>query len=272
MKKFKLLQISLVIFLISFLFLPLANAEEIIKDQNRVYSIFISDVAVKTGYTVNPFEDEIKLSLIPDLFLEPTRVQVMELHEPMPMPWNLDKVSEIYQFDFQNKDAYDNHSPFIIQMSYEGDDDNLKQVYFYNKIKNTWDPLPTTDYAGENMVRSIIHLPYARLAVFSNPEAMAVGNASWYKFKGGNFAASPDFPRGSKLLVKNLENNKEVEIVVNDYGPDRGLHPDRVIDLDKVAFSKIASVGDGIIKVSVNPIYIAPRPQESVLGLKFPVV
>ncbi|MFH1326010.1 MAG: RlpA-like double-psi beta-barrel domain-containing protein [Candidatus Falkowbacteria bacterium] len=265
MKKNQFWQASLIIFLSVFLFLPQVSAEEI---QNRDYSIFISDAAVKAGYTVAPFEDKIKLSLIPDLFLEPTRVQVMELHEPMLMPWNLDRVSEIYQFDFQNKNAYDNHRPFIIQMSYDGDDDNLKQVYFFNKIANSWDPLPTTDFVGENMIRSVIHLPYARIAVFSNPEVMSVGNASWYKYKNGNFAASPDFPKGSKLLVKNLENGKSIEVEINDYGPDRNLHPDRVIDLDKVAFSKIASVRDGIIKVGVDPLYIAPRPTGSVLGVK----
>ena len=39
---------------------------------------------------------------------------------------------------------------------------------------------------------------------------------------------------------------------VNDYGPDRTVFPDRIIDLDKVAFAKLASLGAGVIQVQVK--------------------
>jgi rare lipoprotein A (peptidoglycan hydrolase) len=39
---------------------------------------------------------------------------------------------------------------------------------------------------------------------------------------------------------------------VNDWGPDRSVHPDRVIDLDSVAFKKLASLGAGVIDVRVQ--------------------
>jgi len=57
-----------------------------------------------------------------------------------------------------------------------------------------------------------------------------------------------------------------VDVEINDYGPDRGLHPDRVIDLDKVAFQKISSLGAGIINVRVEPLYVA-EDSGSVLGV-----
>lgn len=85
---------------------------------------------------------------------------------------------------------------------------------------------------------------------------MTQGIASWYKYKNGLFAASPDYPKGSVLKVTNLANNKSVEVTVNDYGPDRNIHPDRVIDLDYVAFSEIASPGAGLISVKVEPVSI----------------
>ena len=85
---------------------------------------------------------------------------------------------------------------------------------------------------------------------------MSQGIASWYKYKNGLFAASPDYPKGSVLRVTNLANNKSVEVTVNDYGPDRNIHPDRVIDLDYVAFSQIASPGAGLISVKVDPVSI----------------
>jgi len=95
---------------------------------------------------------------------------------------------------------------------------------------------------------------------------MTSGRASWYGYKGGNFAASPDFPKGSKLRVYNIENNKFVDVEINDYGPDRSLHPDRAIDLDKVAFAQIASLGEGIIDVKIEPLLIA-KENGMVLGV-----
>ena len=222
---------------------------------------------IAKGYTVTAFEDNIKLSLIPGILDESTGVDVLELHEPMDEPWQFDRVSEIYQFEFRNKQAYDNEKPFIIQIKYSSSDDSLKQVYYFDKNFGSWQPLPTKDYSQENMARAYIHLPFARVAVFSNADVMSVGRASWYAYKGGDFAASPDFPKGSMLNVTNLANGKTVKVKVNDWGPDRKVHPDRVLDLDKVAFQKIASLGDGVIDVEVEPIFI-PEENGRVLGIK----
>lgn len=93
------------------------------------------------------------------------------------------------------------------------------------------------------------------------------GHASWYAYKGCNCAASPDFPKGSYVKVTNLKDPaKSVVVRINDYGPDRKIFPERVIDLDKVAFRKLASLGSGVIDVKVEPVEkvalttIAPTP------------
>ncbi len=84
---------------------------------------------------------------------------------------------------------------------------------------------------------------------------MLSGKASWYSYKNGLFAASPDFIAGTKLKVTSVNNpNKIVVVTVNDYGPDRKIYPDRVIDLDKVAFAQLAPLGAGIIDVVVEPV------------------
>ena len=58
--------------------------------------------------------------------------------------------------------------------------------------------------------------------------------------------AHRSLPFGTKLLVKNLANGKEVEVTVNDRGPyATGVE----LDLSKSAFSAIASTGAGIITV-----------------------
>ena len=234
---------------------------------NREYFIRLDKATIAKGYTVTAFDDALKLSLVPGVLLESTGVDVWEINEPMDTPWNLDKTSQVYQFEFRNKNAYDNHKPFYIQFSYEESTDNYKQVYFYDKNYSAWRPLPTRDFPKEKFVRSLIHLPFARIVVLSNPDILTLGQASWYAYKGGNFAASPDFPKGSKLRVHNQANGKFVDVEVNDFGPDRKLHPDRAIDLDKVAFRKIATLGTGVINVNVEPLKIEPDTSGRVLGI-----
>lgn len=247
----KILFTALFLLLFSFA----ANAEG---EENRNYHINLDKNTIAKGYTVSAFDNALKLSLVPGILNESTGVEVVELNEKSDMPWQLEKLSKVYQFEFKNKIAYDNHKPFYIQFSYATSTDLLKQVFYFDKNFNSWRPLPTIDFPKEKFVRSLIHLPYARIAVFENPNALAVGKASWYKYKSGNFAASPDFPKGSKVRVYNVDNGKFVDVVINDYGPDRRLHPDRVIDLDKVAFQKIASLGAGIINVRVEPLSVIP--------------
>jgi len=268
---FKYFSKKLFLFIIPLVFLAggfclAVDSEEAVNPQ---YSIYLDKATIAKGYTVSAFDDALKLSLVPGILDEDTGVDVLQLNEEIPAPWQFEKISDIYQFEFRNKSAYDNHKPFYIQFSYTEDSDDLKQVFYYDKNYGSWKPLPTTDYPEENFVRSLIHLPFARIAVFSNPEILSVGKASWYRYKGGNFTASPDFPKGSILRVTNLDdkNKPSVNVEVNDYGPDRALHSDRVVDLDAVAFNKIASTRDGIINVKVEPILIKSE-EEHVLGEK----
>ncbi|MFZ2188460.1 MAG: G5 domain-containing protein [Candidatus Moraniibacteriota bacterium] len=77
------------------------------------------------------------------------------------------------------------------------------------------------------------------------------GQGTWYAWKGGLFAASTTIPKGSYARVTNTANGKSVMVQINDYGPQgKG----RIIDLDKVAFAKIASLGAGVIGVKVEEV------------------
>lgn len=77
------------------------------------------------------------------------------------------------------------------------------------------------------------------------------GLASWYAWTGTLAAANPWLPKGSYVKVTNVDNGKSVIVVINDRGP---FVPGRIIDLDKVAFAKIASVGAGVINVKMEEI------------------
>lgn len=77
------------------------------------------------------------------------------------------------------------------------------------------------------------------------------GAASWYAFTGTMAAANPWLPIGSYVKVTNMDNGKTVIVRINDRGP---FVPGRIIDLDKVAFQKIASIGAGVINVKMEEI------------------
>lgn len=77
------------------------------------------------------------------------------------------------------------------------------------------------------------------------------GQGTWYAFKGGMFAASTTIPRGAYAKVTSLSSGKSVIVQINDYGPQgKG----RIIDLDKVAFEKLAPLGAGVIGVKVEQV------------------
>lgn len=77
------------------------------------------------------------------------------------------------------------------------------------------------------------------------------GAASWYAYTGTLSAANPWLPMGSSVRVTNIENGKSVIVKINDRGP---FAPGRIIDLDKVAFARIASIGQGVINVKMEEI------------------
>lgn len=84
---------------------------------------------------------------------------------------------------------------------------------------------------------------------------MKEGKASWYAYKKCLCAASPDFPKGTRVRVRSVSDPAKFVVVrINDWGPERDKHPERAIDLDAVAFKKLAPLGAGVISVTVEPL------------------
>lgn len=77
------------------------------------------------------------------------------------------------------------------------------------------------------------------------------GMASWYSHTGTMSAANPWLPIGSYVRVTNKDNGKSVIVRINDRGP---FGNGRIIDLDKVAFAKIANLGQGVAEVKMEVI------------------
>lgn len=211
-----------------------------------VNPVEIHAIKSTNGASISSFADAFKIIFSAKSASIELAATTTIIAEEIKQPWRLEKLSKIYQFELSTT------TPIKLEIAYEETSNYLKTVYFFDKTKNIWRPLPTKDLVDKKIAQAEINLPFARVAVFADPDILMIGKSSWYKYKTGDYAASPDFPKGAKLRVYNLDNEKFVDVEVNDFGPERNLFPDRVIDLEKTAFAKIASVKSGIIKVRVE--------------------
>lgn len=221
------------------------------------YNLHVDTPTLSRGYTAKPFNGNFRVGIFPEVLNEETDIVFKEFSQPElwhPVPFAMEYQTNIYEYDIKNQAAFKNEKPVIIEIKYPEGTPANKEAYFWNKPTGEWVLMPTEDFPSENKVRAIIHLPYARIALFAYPDKMEYGYASWYKYKDCDCAASTEYPKGTELEVTNLDNNKMIIITVNDYGPEKEIHPNRNIDLDLTAFKKIADKTLGIIPVRVVPV------------------
>ncbi len=105
------------------------------------------------------------------------------------------------------------------------------------------------------------------------------GMASWYgkPFHGRKTAsgitynmykltaAHKTLPMGTILKVKNLSNNKTIEVQINDRGP---FSENRVIDLSYAAAKELGILGPGTAPVEIKAIDTQPEPDHRVTRAK----
>src|SRR3989339_353389 len=162
----------------------------------------------------------------------------------------LDKVNQLY---CQYNPAKVNYE---LNIPYELSEKNAKMAYYFDESlepEGQWLPLESYDDSKSGQVTAIIDKPAGQIALFIFPDQW-VGEASWYAWQDGLFAASRDFPQGTRLRVTNQsagENRgKAVIVTVNDYGPQ--LWTGRIIDLDKEAYESIGNLKGGVMPVKLE--------------------
>lgn len=129
-----------------------------------------------------------------------------------------------------------------------------RSIWLFDKTLQSWQRIKSFSNFELQKITALVDSPRAILAVFQKKEPMLDGRASWYKYKDCDCAASPDYPKGTKLLVTNTDNGKSVIVTINDWGPERDKFPNRVIDLDVTAFKKIANKRLGTCPVKIEKI------------------
>lgn len=236
--------------------LPIA-AQEQTSDLVEETTTTISAERVVKGQTITVGQDELRLGVFPTVLTAPTAITVKRrLPAAAPaLPAGGVALSDYWEIDVADDATVSGKRPFVLQLHIQNPQ-GLPRVLSWQG--NGWRELPVTR-VDSTTVRVFFSVPFIRLLVVGNT-AMASGGASWYRYKKCDCAASPDYPKGSVVRVTNVDNGKTVDVTINDFGPDRSVHPDRVIDLDYVAFSKIATPRAGIITVTVEPVSGPPLP------------
>ncbi len=239
------------------------------KEGNTLYGIRITQSKkVFSSASVN-----LKSFFDPKAFTAPVDF-VVATSSDSTLPWEYESISPVFDYSFKSSGFYDPIFPLELRIYHNADVNVVKKVFSYDSATGRWLPLKFTENVAESYLAVNTSATMGRLVAMAETGKMSSGRASWYKYKNGLFAASPDYEKGSVLRVYNNANGKHVDVTINDYGPDRIKHPDRVIDLDYVAFSQIASPKDGIISVRVEPIKIVeknPKPA-AVLNSPKPIV
>lgn len=219
----------------------------------NVVTLHLDQPTITKGYTVVTPDENLKIAIWPksinqeiDLVLKPRQFATVDLPEMKSL------ISGLYEFEIKGENLAINE-PFTLQLSYGSDTSAYKAIYFYNYSTKVWSKVePSIIFQEEQFIRTTLKIPYALFAVLE--EKVLYGQASWYKYQGCNCTASPDYLKGTILKVTNLFNDKSVIVTVNDYGPDREVHPDRVVDLDLTAFKQIADKQLGVVEVKVEKV------------------
>lgn len=99
-----------------------------------------------------------------------------------------------------------------------------------------------------------IQAPAAVIDSVSPGGPVQSGTSSWYAFglpePDALTCASRTFPRGTYLKVEDMDNDRSMICLVNDYGP--AIWTGRVIDLSRGSFVQLAPLGTGTIPVQIS--------------------
>jgi len=232
--------------------ISLPYAQVVVLEQTA-FRVTLDKDTLNKGFTVsNPKNQDFKIGIFPKTINQETVVVLKPvLGDEMDVPDGLEAVSDCYSFELKTKNPLRFQRPIVLSIKINQLDDYDKQIYFYDRNKKTWLPLPSQTVNSEREVRAFIHLPYAKVMVLKNSQIMEEGQASWYRSSENPLgAASNDHPYDSRLKVTNLANEKSVEVMIVSTGP---FVPGRIIDLAHGAFQSIANLyQDGVIWVRVE--------------------
>lgn len=182
--------------------------------------------------------------------VKPARMEMLGEEEKIAVTRiNVENISVTKEIEFETIEKNDNKLQWrkkVVEQEGEKGEKVIRYKITYQNGK---------EISKEVISSEIIKKPVAEIVTIGtkiNVGKVKTGIASWYRFTGELTCASRIFPRGTWLRVTNNENGKQVIVEVKDFGPE--LSTGRRIDLEAVAFEKIAPLGKGLVNIKVEEI------------------
>lgn len=243
-----------------------ARAEGIGYQYSQVDTQQIDSSMAANGGSISALNGAFNFSFSTGTLKTAGRVEFMELKldadSSMALPEDYNPISGIFEYQLRGT-GFNPKAPVRLEIPFHSTQEFDKYLLRYDQKKERWVEVASITDLEKGVTAATLPLANAKF-VLTELSTMTNGHASWYRFKKCMCAASPDYPKGTKLLVTNLDKNLSIVVKVNDWGPERDIFPDRVIDLDLVAFQKLAKKGAGVMKnVSVHP-FIAAKYEAGV--------
>lgn len=234
-------EINIILILILIAVFPLSANGKVITLINE-FSIDIK--TAEKGITLKSADNIFQIGFRPKILSKESKIIISQLDKSLyefPEEWL--STGDVYSYEIATANALNGKVQVVFKLSEPLAE--YKKIFIFENEK--WREL-NSQTVDQTTARISLASASVRLALLRHKDILEFGHASWYKYKNCLCAASPDFPKGAKLKVQNLNNGKEVVITVNDYGPVRSLFPKRVIDLDKMAFKRLGALGIGVLK------------------------
>lgn len=236
-------------------------ADAQIIEEPTIYTLRLDEATVLRGYTFVAPENDFKVGVRDKAVNEPVTVrfkQIPNSHMLTPLESAPgEQASKIWEFDILADDGSIGElvRPIYVAVGISNEKMNRKVMYYWDKGQEVWKALPSSVDLENRFVRAVIHLPYARVALFDEADGTTYeALASWYPTEltmrnelGG---ASNVYPLNTPLWVCRLDDVSKCTITrVISRGP---YVEGRVVDLTRAAFEKIGSpTREGVIGVRV---------------------
>lgn len=145
----------------------------------------------------------------------------------------------------------------------------VRQIWQYDRTAKQWSPLSSRLNRKTNFLQAPSQTLDALYAVVED-RSQEEGIASWYCRRRCSpryptyHATSNDFPIGSTVKVRSLENGRSVNVkIVSRWGQPAG----RIIDLSYPAYAALRPKNLGLTRVSVKPVVsAAPKAASATAG------
>ena len=245
-------------FIVYCLFPVISTRASVITEEPQIYTLRLDQPTIIKGYTfISPTQD-FKVGVIPEAVKEPVTVRFKRIPDSYMADQlkliSKEKASNIWEFDLLADDGEMGKlvKPIYLAIKINNTKMNRKIMHYWDNGRNAWRALPSSIDLENKLIRATIFLPYARIALFDEPNATVFEAwASWYptELTKRNIwgCASNLYPMGSDIKICRLDDlSRCVNSTVISTGP---FVDNRIVDLTKLVFEQIGNPRGGILGV-----------------------